>query len=105
MAIGIYLFTRLDAHSSSTDASRYMVVAGVGLGATLPTFMISIQNAFPDHALGVSTASVQFFRNIGGAVGTAVLGSFMATRLGDWLSSASATEATAGLPSKISGAA
>ena len=102
MAIGIYLFTRLDAHSSSTDAIRYMVVAGVGLGATLPTFMISIQNAFPDHALGVSTASVQFFRNIGGAVGTAVLGSFMATRLGDWLSSASATEATAGLPSKIS---
>ena len=101
MALGSYLFTRLDAHSSTTDAVRYMVIAGVGLGATLPTFMISVQNAFPHHALGVATASVQFFRNIGGALGTAVLGSYMTIRLGDWLSNSLSSEATNSLPPQV----
>lgn len=85
MAGGAFLFTRLDAESSRTDAIWFMVIAAVGLGATLPTFMISAQNAFSHNVLGVVTASVQFFRSIGGAVGTAVLGSFLAIRLGDWL--------------------
>ena len=89
MALGAYLFTRLDADSSNTDVVRYMVLAGAGLGATVPAILIASQNAFPDHMLGVVTASVQFFRNIGGAVGTAVLGSFMVTRLGDWLTNSS----------------
>ena len=101
MAVGTYLFTRLDADSSNTDAIKYMVVAGIGLGATLPTFMIAVQNAFPHHALGAVTASVQFFRNIGGAVGTAVLGSFMVTRLGDWTSNPSPPEAVETLPPEV----
>ena len=101
MALGIYLFTRLDAQSSSTEAVQYLVVAGAGLGATLPTFMIAVQNAFPHHTLGVVTASLQFFRNLGGAVGTAVLGAFMTLRLGDWLSNSSPPEAVAALPPQV----
>ena len=101
MALGVYLFTRLDANSSSTDAIGYMVVVGVGLGVTLPTFMISVQNAFPHHMLGVVTSSLQFFRNIGGAVGTAVLGSFMTIRLGDWLSGSLASESEKSLPPEV----
>ena len=101
MAVGAYLFTRLDVHSSSTDAIRAMGIAGAGLGATLPTFMISVQNAFPHHMLGVVTASVQFFRNIGGAVGTAVLGSFMTIRLGDWMSTSFPPTAVDSLPPEV----
>ena len=99
MALGAYLFTLLDANSSHTDAVRVMVVAGAGLGATLPTFMISIQNAFSHSILGVVTASVQFSRNMGGAVGTAVLGLVLTTRLGDRLSTSSfSRETIAALP-------
>ena len=87
LALGVYLYTRLDVHSSSTDALWFTVMAGAGLGATLPTFMICVQNAFPHHMLGVVTSSIQFSRNIGGAVGTAVLGSFMTIRLAHWISS------------------
>ena len=101
MAGGAFLFTRLDSQSSSTEAVRYMVLAGSGLGATLPTFMIAVQNAFPHQMLGVVTASLQFFRNIGGAVGTAVLGAFMSTRLGDWLSSPFPPEAIEELPPSV----
>ncbi len=101
MALGVYLFTTLDANSSGTDAIGYMVVVGVGMGVTLPTFMISVQNAFPHHMLGVVTASLQLFRNIGGAVGTAVLGSFMTIRLGDWLSGSLASVPEKSLPPEV----
>ena len=101
MAVGAYLFTLLDANSSSIEAVRFMVVAGAGLGATLPTFMICAQNAFPHHSLGVVTSSVQFSRNIGGAVGTSVLGSFLVTRLGDWMSNSFPPEALDDLPPEV----
>jgi MFS family permease len=92
MALGAYFFTRLDADSSVAEAIRYTVIAGAGLGATLPTFMIAVQNAFPHHMLGVVTASVQFSRTIGGAVGTAVLGAFMTMRIDGLLSGPTASE-------------
>jgi len=43
-------------------------------------FTIVVQNAFPVDRLGVVTASLAFFRSIGGAVGVAVLGSAMNNR-------------------------
>ena len=101
MAAGVYLFTRLDAHSSSADAARAMVLAGAGLGATVPTFMISVQNAFDHNMLGVVSASVQFFRTIGGAVGTAVLGSIMTIRLGDKLGDFFPTKGVDSLPPQV----
>ena len=101
MAVGVYLFTRLDAESSSSDALSYMVLSAAGFGATLPTFMISAQNAFPHHMLGVVTASIQFFRSIGGAAGTAVLGSIMATRLSGWLEGPELIEAASLLPAEL----
>ena len=103
MAVGAYLFTRLDTNSSSVDAIWSMVVAGAGLGLTLPTFMISVQNAFPHQMLGVVTASLQFSRNLGGAVGTAVLGSFLSMRLGGWTSDATLPEKAESLPPQVIG--
>jgi EmrB/QacA subfamily drug resistance transporter len=101
MAAGVFLFTRLDAQSSNADALVYMVVAGVGVGATLPTLMVSVQNAFSHHMLGVATASLQFFRSIGGAVGTGVLGSFMTARLATSVEGPAALEAAKSLPAEV----
>ena len=101
MAGGAYLFSRLGADSSTIDAIRYMVVAGAGLGLTLPTFMICVQNAFPHHSLGVVTASVQFSRNIGGAVGTALLGSYLTIRLGEWIPVSASQDALDSLPPQV----
>ena len=103
MALGAFLFTRLDAESTRTDAIWFMVIAAAGLGVSLPTFMISVQNAFPHNVLGVVTASVQFFRSVGGALGTAVLGSFLVIRLGDWLSISVPPEDVEALSSEVAG--
>ena len=101
MTAGAYMLTRLDSDSSTSDAIVAVVVAGAGLGGTLPTFMIAVQNAFPHHKLGVVTASIQFSRNMGGAVGTAVLGSFMAIRLGNRLTTSVEPEQLEVLPPEV----
>ncbi len=51
-----------------------MVTLGASLGLSMPVFNIAVQNAFDRTKMGVVTASTQLFRNIGGTVGTAVLG-------------------------------
>jgi len=70
--------------SAATDNAtlvRDMVVLGVGLGTSMALFTIVVQNAFPVERLGVVTASLAFFRSIGGVVGVALLGSVMTNRM------------------------
>ena len=46
-------------------------------------FTIVVQNAVPMSALGVATSNLTFFRQIGGSVGLAALGTVFATQLAD----------------------
>ncbi|HZG76355.1 MAG TPA: MDR family MFS transporter [Paenibacillus sp.] len=52
-----------------------MCVFGLGLGLCMPVFTLVVQNAVPTTQLGVATASATLFRNLGGTIGIAVLGS------------------------------
>jgi len=54
-----------------------MCVFGLGLGLCMPVFTLVVQNAVPTTQLGVATASATLFRNLGGTIGIAVLGSVM----------------------------
>lgn len=58
-----------------------MIIFGVGLGVGMPVFTLTVQNAVSPADLGVATASSQLFRNLGGTIGIAVLGTVMSTRL------------------------
>jgi len=58
-----------------------MIIFGVGLGVGMPVFSLTVQNAVSSADLGVATASSQLFRNIGGTIGIAVLGTVMSTSL------------------------
>jgi EmrB/QacA subfamily drug resistance transporter len=80
MAAGIFLLSRLTAESSYAMAVVYIVITGLGLGTTMPLYMISVQNAVPYEVLGVATSASAFFRSIGGAVGLSILGSIMNNR-------------------------
>lgn len=81
MTAGVFLLSRQDVHTTSLLAVRNMIVVGLGLGVTMPVFTIAVQNAAPISRLGVVTSGVQFFRSIGGTVGTAVMGSFLNAHL------------------------
>tara|TARA_Y100000590_G_scaffold212153_1_gene240414 strand:- start:3 stop:551 length:549 start_codon:yes stop_codon:yes gene_type:complete len=56
-----------------------MVLLGLGMGFWMPTFQLAVQNALPHSQLGVGTASVNFFRQIGGTFSIAILGSLLAS--------------------------
>src|SRR3954447_13459914 len=50
-----------------------MVLTGIGVGLTLPTFMATGASALPPHAFATGSAVVNMLRQIGLAVGVAVL--------------------------------
>ena len=80
MAVGLYLVSTMDETTSFARAVGYIVVMGVGLGSTFPTFMLSVQNSIPFRLMGTATSALQFYRSIGGMLGLALLGAVMANR-------------------------
>lgn len=74
-----YLLSTLDETSPAWTARGYMVLMGLGIGFWMPTFQLAVQNALPHRLLGTGTASVNFFRQIGGTFSVAVLGSLLAS--------------------------
>jgi hypothetical protein len=61
-------------------------------------FTIVVQNAVPMRALGVATSNLTFFRQIGGSVGLALLGTVFANRLTDEIAP---QMVAAGVPSQV----
>ncbi|MDR0268117.1 MDR family MFS transporter [Paenibacillus sp.] len=58
-----------------------LIVFGLGLGLGMPVFSLATQNAVSHKELGVVTASSQLFRNLGGTIGIAVMGTVMSNNL------------------------
>ena len=79
--IGVFLFVNVGIATSSTTLTLRMIILGMGLGATMPIFILAVQNAFPRERLGELTAAVQLFRSLGGTVGTAIFGGVMNAEL------------------------
>ena len=78
MGIGILLFTGLGSDTELPMLWLWMFVAGIGIGPTLSVFTIVIQASVPFSRLGVATGNLTFFRQIGGSVGLAVVGTIFA---------------------------
>ncbi|MFB6302633.1 MAG: MDR family MFS transporter [Haloferacaceae archaeon] len=49
-------------------------LTGVGMGTLTPPILVAVQNHLGTERMGLATSSQQFFRNLGGTVGVAVLG-------------------------------
>ncbi|WP_017603079.1 MDR family MFS transporter [Nocardiopsis alkaliphila] len=69
---------------------------GLGFGLNMQILLLATQSALPLKDMASGTASVTFFRNLGGAMGVAAFGAVMVSRLNDRIASASA-EAEAAL--------
>jgi EmrB/QacA subfamily drug resistance transporter len=83
MAIGLALMSQIRADTELPALWSWMFVTGLGIGPTLAVFTIVVQNAVPMKDLGVATSNLTFFRQIGGSVGLAALGTIFGTRLAD----------------------
>ena len=83
-----YLLSTLEQTSGAWTTRGYMVLLGVGMGFWMPTFQLAVQNALPHRLLGTGTASVNFFRQIGGTFSVAIMGSLLASSFKSNLSNA-----------------
>ena len=83
MAVGLFLMSNIRADTPLPVLWVWMFITGLGIGPTLGVFTIVVQNAVPVRALGVATSNLTFFRQIGGSVGLAALGTVFATKLSD----------------------
>jgi len=76
-----------------TDTPRYLLyiflaLIGCGLGLTMLTLLIAVQQAVDRTQLGVATSLNQFSRAIGGAFGVAIMGAVLTAGLSTQLKSA-----------------
>ena len=79
--VGLVLLARMDADVEYATITGYMVLCGLGFGPSLPLFTLAIQNSVDVRRVGQATSAAQFFRQIGGTAGTAILGTVLATTL------------------------
>jgi EmrB/QacA subfamily drug resistance transporter len=72
--IGIVLLATLNVNSSPYALLAYSTILGLGSGMMYTVFTISVQNSFSLREIGIVTASMQFFRNVGSTVAIPVFG-------------------------------
>jgi EmrB/QacA subfamily drug resistance transporter len=77
----LFLLSRITRDTTNTTIIRDMVILGLGIGPSLPLLPMIAQNFFGLADIGVVTGATTFFRTIGGAVGTAVLGTIFNNQL------------------------
>jgi EmrB/QacA subfamily drug resistance transporter len=81
LAVGLVLMTQLTAETPRPALWFWMVIAGLGIGPSFAVFTLVVQNSVNAARIGVATASLTFFQQIGGTIGLTFAGSLLATRL------------------------
>jgi EmrB/QacA subfamily drug resistance transporter len=103
--LGILLLSRMGPDISYWQVTLYMVITGLGVGPSMPLYTLAVQNAVDVRKLGQATSASQFFRQIGGAIGIAVLGTVLATNLFSSLSANVPEGLAVGDPGSVGGEA
>ncbi len=81
LLVAIFLLSTMTVDVPYWRVTLYMILVGIGIGPGLPLYTLAIQNAIDPRKVGQATSAAQFFRQIGGAVGAAVMGTILATTL------------------------
>ena len=98
MFTGLMLMSTLDADTPLARTMGFMLLMGMGLGLSMQTLVISVQNAMPPRDMGVATSSVTFFRSMGGTFGAALS---LAVLFGSLAGNIQERAARAGLPAEV----
>ena len=95
-AAALGLLSTLHADSPVILVCLYMAVLGLGLGCTMQLLTLVAQNSFAQSMVGTATAGQNYFRQVGATLGSAVIGSLFASRLGVLLAERLPADALAG---------
>ncbi len=78
---GAGLLALIQQDSSPVLLMGSMVMLGIGFGMAVPAFLIAVQMTVERKSMGMATSSLQFARNLGGAIGVGVMGAFLNWRV------------------------
>jgi EmrB/QacA subfamily drug resistance transporter len=81
MTVGLAMLSTLTESTPFWQLSIYSILIGAGLGFSMQTVVIALQNAVDFKDLGVATSANTFFRSIGATIGVALFGTVYASRL------------------------
>jgi len=85
MTLGILAMYTLQIDTPYWQLSIFAIMVGAGLGLSMQTIVIALQNAVDFKDMGVATSSNTFFRSLGSVFGTAIFGTILTNRLGHYL--------------------
>ncbi|WP_223256950.1 MFS transporter [Arthrobacter globiformis] len=78
---GLGLAGTMDHTTELWQAGVFTAILGLGLGMLLQNLVLAVQNTVSASNIGTASASVAFFRSVGGAIGVSVLGAIMSNRV------------------------
>ena len=77
---GIGLMATIHHDTSFWLVSAYMVILGSGVGMLMQNLVLAVQNTLHVSEIGSGTATVAFFRTLGGAIGVSALGAVLSAK-------------------------
>lgn len=100
LVAGFAMLSTVDHETPLGYLAAGMVLVGVGIGMSMQNLVLAVQNTVQLRDLGAASASITFFRSLGGTIGVSVLGAILANRV-----TASIAEhlAAAGMPASAGG--
>jgi EmrB/QacA subfamily drug resistance transporter len=81
LTVGILLMRHLGISTSFWELASYELLIGLGLGLSMQTLVIAVQNSIDFKHMGIATSAHTFFRSLGSVVGVAIFGSILSSRL------------------------
>jgi EmrB/QacA subfamily drug resistance transporter len=88
LTIGFVFLALFDRQTNIVWLYVDLIIIGIGLGSSMLTLLIAVQQAVEKNKLGVATSLNQFSRSIGGAIGVAVMGAVLTASLASELNKA-----------------
>jgi EmrB/QacA subfamily drug resistance transporter len=81
LAVGLFLMTNLRADTDIPVLWVWMAVTGLGVGPSFAVFAALVQNSVKPAMVGVASASLTFFQQIGGTIGLTIASTLLADSL------------------------
>lgn len=101
LTLGSLLMAIMGAESTRPWIMFFLGMMGVGMGFSIPPFLIAVQSSVAKRDMGTATSTLQFSRNIGGTLGVSVMGAYLSIRLAGALIEAGVDPSTVSLNSLI----
>lgn len=81
LVVGSFLMSRAGMNTSQLSLMIFVALMGIGMGLSIPSFLIAVQTSVQRRQLGTATSMLQFSRSIGGTLGVSVMGAALSARL------------------------